>query len=266
MKRGEAFCWVLLLLMLSACTARVTMPPEPEEECPLGVLSWNGLQPGVSTQEDVLAMLGEPDERGWKSYAYVIRPEATDWFIRNAKEKLEYFGYVVNDGKISEWLDRDYVYFYPDGRVYWISAVVGDRDGKFHTVQELAGNMWSQVDAIEINHYKNNRLRSVPDTILGESEVWEWDRCGLFLESYPFIETDLNGNQCFSVAKDAIFGDVQTNYYNLLSEGSYRNPESIVLAQYLFPPTTYEWSSSRYQNKLPFYLFDDDFVEALCIE
>ena len=67
MKRGEAFCWVLLLLMLSACTARVTMPPEPEEECPLGVLSWNGLQPGVSTQEDVLAVLGEPDERDRKS-------------------------------------------------------------------------------------------------------------------------------------------------------------------------------------------------------
>ncbi len=267
MKRHHGLCLIILLLLLSACTARVTTPPEPEEECPLGVLSWNGLQPGVSTKEDVLAALGEPDEQGWQSYVYIARPEASIWYFKYAKEKIEYFAYFVDDGKISEYLDMDYVYFYPDDRVYWMSIVVGDRDGKFQTIQELAGDMWPQVDAISTNYSKNNRLRPLPDAFMGESEVWEWDRCGLFLESYPFIEKDSNDeSQCYLVTdSDSISGDIDIpKNYVAYSGGCYQNPESIVLVQYLFPPTTYEGVDYYYYNKLPGYRFEDNFADNLC--
>lgn len=257
---------VVILLLLGGCQAKVTTPPAPEEECPMGVLSWNGLQPGVSTKEDVLAALGEPDEQGWRTYVYTARPESREWYFRYAKEKLEYFAYFVDDGKISEYLGRDYVYFYPDDRVYWISVVIGDRDGEFHTIQELAGDMWPQVDAINVNHSKNNRLRPLPDAIMGESEVWEWDRCGLFLESYPFIEKDSgDAGQCFrATGLTNVTSDIETSYFDFFSAGSYRNPESIVLAQYLFPPTTHEGVRNYYDRKFPFYLFDDNFVDNLC--
>jgi hypothetical protein len=119
--------------------------PDPDEECPITV-SWNGIVPGVSNKDDVIRILGIPDEAS---------------FVKRDNVFAEEYRYKLQSTKVYDSNDfqrYDYVMFDITGRVIQMYRNVIDIDGQYHQVSEYTKIYGTELDlAYQNSTYRPNR-------------------------------------------------------------------------------------------------------------
>jgi hypothetical protein len=126
------------------------------------VLDWRGITPGESTRQDVINALGTPDHVGTKQFG---------------DSRVSFYEHKVEGGVIAEFA-RDRVFFRSDEVVAWLEVVVADRDGTFHTVQEMIDQLGEVLDVVYWNNNYNPSSRQF-DVLAGPDQLYVWSECGL---------------------------------------------------------------------------------------
>lgn len=209
-------------------TMAVVHLPQPERTCPT-TITWHGLRPGMSTQQDVINALGQPSEKG---------------FRRNGDNSFAFYSYKVIGGVVAEYA-TDRIYFRADWVVDWIEAVVGDRDGAYHTVAETSSEVGNILDIAYLNNnsspYGTSPDKIHPDVLAGPDEVYVWSECGIALD----------------VIQSEVISDVLTaRHPDPYDDTGKRSPKSnsIVLIKFLFIPTSYDGFKNYFMYKVPYSL------------
>lgn len=220
--------------------------PPPQTACNTDA-SWRGIQPGKSSRQDVVDILGQPQETGMKGSGATI---------------YSYFTYTVDGGVIAEYA-TDRIFFHLDGVVAWMEIVAGDRNGSYGNISDLTVELGTTLDTIFMNNNYDPRKNQI-DVLGGPDQLYIWSECGLALDVLPYCSISENGDVKCSF--DAHPGNNPTgaNIFSLRYPNPYNaggepppNEKSIVLMKFLFPPTTYETFVDYYMYKIPFGLWDE---------
>ncbi len=221
-----------LILILAACTtmmvSNMTAAPAsqpalpkatalalgtPGMSCPVAPASWQGLIPGKSTRDDVIATLGKPIQSS---------PEADN------RETLVYSPTLTDgDTTVANYIGLK------NGIVEWMEVWVMDVDGQFHTVAEFAQHYGETLDTVYVN--------GVFD-MFGPDQIYLWSHCGFALIGYSASYIKRSKDEILPLAQSI---DTTTVQLNLLSpvppEASvqpYPDPTAIVSRQMIFAPTS----------------------------
>jgi hypothetical protein len=212
----------------------------PKFACPVK-LNWKGIVPGVSTRQDVLSLLGNPDEEGRLKF--------------KDSKTIPYFGYRVAGGVIAEFVQHR-IFFRADGKVDWIVVIVADSDGKFHSAQEVAEQLGYTVDIVYTNNDFNPYADFQYDVLGGPDDILIWSECGVAISvlwdgHWNLAENPESGRQLIM------------RYPNLSSMDSsaddltFRSLHGTVMMKFLFQPTDYESFKKYYMYRIPYGLWDD---------
>lgn len=246
----RSFAYFLaFLLLLTGCKTveEKQVLSAPTRNCPIQA-DWKGIIPGQSTQKDVTDRLGQPLKIGIEKFD---------------KEEVKYFSYPIENGLAKDLIKVDRIFFTSDGVVSWIELGVVDRDGKMHTVKEIADPLGYQLDSIFMNaDYKPNRKTTptlIVDVHRGPDYVYVWSHCGVAVIGLPGCGLD-SSNQVtctieMSLPNDnpqALLALDKGLYYNSEDEIA-NNSNAIVLLQYFFPPTSYADFNEFFLNKTAYY-------------
>lgn len=215
--------------------------PATGKKCPIEI-EWMGLQPGKSSQEDVLRIFGEPESKG-KTTFY-------------SGESIPYFAYKAS-GDVSSFA-RHRIFFSPNKKVYWIEAIVGDRDGRFHTVDETVDLLGNKLDTI----YDNNTLDPFAeyqiDILSGPDTVLVWSECGMVLLALPSVVIGENGKLLHKPISKESGNILSLTYPNVMpSRIPVSDLNAVVLMEFIFEPTTFENFMEVFSYKIPYGLGSD---------
>ncbi len=232
-------------LLVAACVpSQVSEPlPMPDATCPL-TINWHKIIPGKSSRQDVIDALGQPSQIGNQQFGTVSTPV---------------YIYKIEGGVISRFA-QDRVFFRPDGVVDWIEAIVADRDGSFHLAQEVVDQIGSTLDTVYMNSNYDPSNPYPIDVLAGPDQIYVWSECGLALDVH---------NTCSSAGQDKLgcpssMDRIPTNalisstltlrYPNPYHLGGEPSPSvnSVVLMEFLFPPTSYKGFTETYMHEIPY--------------
>jgi hypothetical protein len=200
------------------------------------------LKPGISTREDVISVLGQPNDKGKIKFA--------------DGKSVPFFAYNIN-GKISPYA-KHRIFFYSDGRIYWIEEIVADQDGQFHTVRETVEVLGDNLDIVYENNDFNPFADFQIDVISGPDQIYVWSECGVALLALSgVIKTD-DGNLKYETTSSSA-KQVLTMRYPKLSYTTtpVTSLNRVVMMRFLFQPSTYEYFMENYSYRIPNGLWDD---------
>lgn len=254
--RSRAWLGVLVVagtlwLLLGYPSQRVALPP-PEARCHQPV-TWHGIKPGISTRQEVHSILGRPDASG------------VEWFNGGI---ILVDAYDIPTGDIAAHA-RDMIFFRADGVVSWIEAIVADRDGRFHPIQETVAQLGPKLDAV----YANSNYRPGSgqyDVLSGPDQLYVWSECGVAVNTLIGCFTDDLGElDCpGALVLLALVGTTSTNltlrHPAPGSEGIIAGEGNVVLMKFLFEPTSYAAFEEHYRYNIPFGQWDiflDDLID-----
>ena len=245
----KLFCILALSLIIinwgrNVFIEPVLIPPLPDRSCPI-VVDWRGVLSGQSTRQDIVNLLGKPDRRGFR-------------WLPNRKFS-PYYSYDVLSGSIAKFA-QDRIFFRSDGTVDWVEAIIADRDGGFHSVQETVDQLGSTLDIVYANNNYNPFLRYQYDVLAGPDLIYVWSECGLAMIDLPCCspigEKDKLGCPEQSESDEtpsSICGLTlrQPNPFPGARVPSIRL-DAAVLMRFQFPPTSYEGFVEYYMYKIPY--------------
>jgi hypothetical protein len=210
--------------------------PTPKISCP-SQFDWRGLRPGVSTIEDVIKKLGKPASVTELQYD---KKRVIEYLYRNGN------GYLNN-------ILQTRILFSQKGIVDWIEIPASQNDIKFRSVEEIYDQI-GVLDTIYINNNYNPAYKMY-DVLGGPAEVYVWSGCGLAVIGIPsyLIGDD---QQLHSVKEKNINNTDQLEILypppiNLGGDPS-KTPQSAVLIEAIFIPTTYEGFEQSYQYQFTY--------------
>ncbi|MGB0383567.1 MAG: hypothetical protein ACPGWR_01975 [Ardenticatenaceae bacterium] len=256
---------IFISCLLIACVS--SPPPEPTPK-PLPPpshtcaeeQSWHNIVPGQSTRQDVRAILGAPDSEGTD----VISREKPPILVPNnateeeseelwGEKTIPYWAYTVEGGRVSTFV-QDRVFFRPDGVVDWIEMIVADRDGTFHSVEQIVAQLGETLDMAIINSSTWHHSPS----LMGPDQLYIWSECGLVVHTLRYCVPDEHKEKVKCKSKEIEYylesTDTLTQRY---PAGDPIDLNSIVVMKFLFPPTTFEGFKEFYFHKVPFGLWDE---------
>jgi hypothetical protein len=209
-------------------TLAVVDLPQPEQVCAKSI-DWRGIKPGVSTKQDVVNLLGEPEDQGFK------RMTAT-----SGANSFPFYTYKVDGGEIPGFV-KNRIFFRADGVVDWIEVIVGDQDGSYHKVSEIAAELGNTLDAFYINSDIGVYVEPGKwfETHRGPDYFYIWSACGVAIDALPINPID---NALTIRYPNEPRGEVETS----------PNANSVILIKFLFIPTSYQGFKDYYLNKTPY--------------
>lgn len=201
-----------------------------------------GLRPGKSTQDDVLQVLGKPEAKGKATF-----PNG---------ETIPYFAYRAS-GDISLYAQHR-VFFTPNRKIFWIEAIVGDYDGRFHTVNDTVNLIGNELDTVYDNNNLNPFAEYHIDILSGPDTVLVWSECGVALLALPSVIKEESGKLVQEPISKESSNILSLRYPNVLpSRIPVSNPNAVVLMQFIFEPTTFENFMEEFSFKVTFGLWSD---------
>jgi hypothetical protein len=233
--RNRVLLILLVLLLVSCQTEKFPKPlPTPSTSCP-SQFEWRGLRPGVSTNFDVIRVLGLPNRIKWLKYD---------------NKRVTAYSYKNGEGYLNGVLETR-ILLRRDGVVDWIEIAASQRDIHFRSVKEihdLIGDV--SLDTIYTNNNYNPAYRMF-DMLGGPGIVYVWSVCGLAVIGLPYHSIDQD-QQLYPISKEGIDqkeSDLKPLYLPPMNEGDElpKTSESAVLLEVLFTPTTYEGFKENYQ-------------------
>jgi outer membrane protein assembly factor BamE (lipoprotein component of BamABCDE complex) len=220
---------ILSLALLAACSSPVPLTsslPTPEFACPK-VLDWRGIVPGKSTRRDVVRILGEPSRKGTERYV---------------DGRVSYYAYEIEDG-VMAGLAEDRLFFGRNGVVAWIEAIVADRDGQTHTVEEITEQLGATLDQVYLNN--NYRLPDQYDVQGGPDNIYVWAECGLAVSAVSPAVDEPSTNVGLMIRHPMSTDFLQPKTPSMDAE---------IMLKFFFPQTSFAGFEEFYRNKVPFYL------------
>jgi hypothetical protein len=212
----------------------------PKFACPVKI-DWKGIIPGVSTGQDVLTLLGNPDEKGNVKYLDNVT--------------IPYFGYHTEGGVIAEFVQHR-IFFRSDSKVDYIADIIADSDGKFHSAQEIADQLGYTVDMVETNSNFNPFAKFQYDVLGGPDDIMVWSECGMAIDVLWGGHWDITEN----AESDR---KLVLRYPNLTPSDNYdgdlttRSLHGTIMMKFIFEPTDYESFEKYYEYRIPYGLWDD---------
>ena len=216
-----------------------TPVPPPVISCPTPLV-WKTIIPGIATRQDVVDVLGNPDDKGKIRF--------------DDDRTISYYAYNLEDGKIAEFTQHR-VFFRPDGKVEWIEAIVADSDGDYHTVQEWTDRIGNTLDTVYFNNNLDWFAEFQYDFQSGPDQVLVCSECGLALLAIwsPEIEEQVNPpTQALTLRYPDAFSSTQP----------VMDLTGIVMMEFLFQPTTFDEYMEHYVYRVPYGLWDDYLVQT----
>ena len=184
-------------------------------------LSWRGITPGQTTKEQVIALLGEPDEIG-ESHGETY----FEYKVPDSKYQVHriYFGYKVFRGAIVSWLD-----------------IVRGVDGNDPYIIHQAMLEYRNVDTAAQRRFGD----------VGSDEIiYVWAKHGIALVAVPpnWLGMELPADSKFQCE---LIGQVPQKYF-INDAGGYLNYSSacdVVVRTVIFPPMEFEkfWAKYGYR-------------------
>lgn len=211
--------------------------PSPEKTCSIPV-KWKGIQPGISTKQNVISALGQPTENGVQKIGDI---------------EQSYFLYKIKSGKVANFAGDRIVF--RDNVVDWMEIAVGDRDGYFHHVSDVSAQYGNTID----NFYVNSSYHPLDETGIGANftfgpdYVYVWTDCGIALD---VMRAKKHSDKEFTVRNI----DELSKFLIIPSaDGSPRldealpNESDIILFQFIFTPTSQQGFREYYKyNRFPY--------------
>jgi len=235
---------IVVFMAISACIPKkldYSFPPS-NAICPVS-LDWKSIQPGKTTRQDVLHLLGKPDEQGTTKYV--------DGSV------IPYFAYKIEGGEIARYMQHR-IYFRSDGKVDWIEVIVADYDGKFHPVREVIDQLGDTLDTVYNNSTNNPFANFQIDVKFGPDQIYVWSECGMALVAMNDIKLSSTGELDYSPVD---FHDpLILNYrYPEFSHSDYpvKDLDRLMMMKFLFSPTTFENYLEKYSFRIRFGLWDE---------
>lgn len=221
---------MLFSVLLMTCSSPVppnSSLPTPEFACQT-TLDWKGIVPGQSTRRDVRRILGVPSRKGSERYV---------------DGQVTFYAYRIEDGAIAG-LAEDRVFFGKDGVVAWIEAIVADRDGQTHTLQETVDQLGITLDQVYVNN--NFRHPDQFDVLAGPDQIYVWAGCGLAVSAISPVRNS------HSPSTNLI---VRHPVHPSASFQPSPSLEGEILFKFFFPPTSFAGFEEFYRDKVPFYFY-----------
>jgi hypothetical protein len=254
-----AIFFLAISILLASCEAveEKQVLSAPTQICSVQ-LDWKGIIPGQSTQQDVIDRMGQPLEKGKEKFY---------------KEEVRYFSYPIEGGIVKDLLKVDRVFFTSSGIVSWVEVVIADRDGKLHEVKDIADRLGYQLDSIFGNENFKPNSKTISeggwfDVLGGPDQIYVWSHCGLAIIALPSCSPDPSGK--IVCLEDPNTPTKPTQTLSALDEPPYHaggeistDPNSIILYQYFFPPTSYKDFKEYFWNKTAYHgwNFWDEFMK-----
>ena len=238
----------VMLLILSMSFLAVACKPQekislpvPEIDCLAAPAEWMTLQPGLSTRQDVIDVLGKPDDKGKTKFM------DGRW--------ISYYAYNVAGGVVAEFVQHR-IFFRSDGTIDWIEEIVGDGDGQLHTAGETVSQLGDTLDVVYNNSNYNPFAEFQYDILGGPDQIYVWSECGvalLALVGYKktgpldleYSPVEFNDPQALKLRYPDIFH----------SEMPVKDLERVVLMKFLFQPTTFDSFWEHYMYRIPYGLW-----------
>lgn len=237
-----AFGILAISLVVSFCFANQDYDLlQPKTSCNV-YTSWREIQPGKSSRQNVVNILGQPKETGIKSFGNKL-------FL--------FYAYTVEEGVIADYA-MDKIFFHLNGIVAWMEIVVGDRNGTYHRLADYTSELGYTLDTIYMNN-NYDLLRKQIDVLGGPDQLYIWSDCGLALDILPYCSLLDNEDIECSFDVDDSSNSFRLRYPNPYNVGGEPPPNlnGVVLMKFFFPPTTYDGFADYYMDKIPFGLWDD---------
>jgi len=241
--RTLLFIYIVSFSITSCISKRydVFLPP-PSESCPIK-MNWNSIIPGVSTRQDVVNQLGNPNKKG--------KIKFPDGNI------ISFYTYEVEGGAISKFV-QNRIFFRSSNIVDWIEVVIADQDGQFHTVKEIVDQLGNLLDIIYTNDDYNPYNKFQYDVIAGPDQVYVWSECGLaLLVLKDYKKSDSHKLEFSPVGHNdpQIF---KMRYPRLDTIGRpVKDLDRVIMMEFLFEPTNFDSFENKYHFKIPYGLWDD---------
>ena len=164
--------------------------------------------------------------------------------VRYTDGQMSFDSYKVQEGTIAGLMD-DRVFYRNDGVVAWIEAVVADRDGRTHKLQEIVDQLGSTLDQV----YVNNNLRSSTqyDILAGPDQIYVWSECGFATGAAPRTADSIGGGSQLVIRHPISVGD-----YSFQPRP---NVEDEIVFELIFPPTSFAGFEEFYKEKVPFRFY-----------
>ena len=240
--------YISLLVFLSSCTVlkERQVLAAPTMSCESS-LDWKGIIPGKSSQSEVINKLGHPLESGT---------------IKYEDGEYKYLSYPIDKGIVKDFIKADRIFFTADGIVSWIETVVGDRDGQLHEATETSTHLGNDLDSIFFNINYKPTSKTKPngwgDILGGPDQIYVWSYCGLAIIALPGCHPNSSGQIVCST--ETLATQEPSNPLLVINEPPYNiggqistDPNSIILYQYYFPPTSYQDFKEYILNKIAYY-------------
>jgi hypothetical protein len=247
--RNYILGFIIFLACMILCTGCEVIGENPSLSAPAlscpARLTWKGITPGVSSEKDVINLLGQPAMIGIAKFENV---------------RVRYYAYPVESGFVKEFLPEDRVYFTSAGVVGWVQTVSGDRDAKIHEVKEIADQLGYSLDTVLMNQsYKPNSKTSLSQGVFdvhgGPDHIYIWAHCGMAVLGLPGWHPDPSGQIVYSpesISSENTPQDllVLREPFEYNADQRIANSHSIVLVQYFFPPTSYNDFKEYFYTKI----------------
>jgi hypothetical protein len=228
---------VLAIFLVSCQSTSYVQLPTPSAACP-SQFSWRGLQPGISTKEDVITVLGNPENIEQNKYD---------------QKKVLTFTYRLGEGYLNDLLVTR-ILFRQDGIIDSLEVPASQGDIHFRSTMDIYNELGA-IDTIYTNN-NYNPAYSTLDVKGGPAKVFVWSKCGLAVLGIPNYSID--GNQQITPLSKKETGQLpdplEVLYpppFNAESE-TISSFEAAILMEILFIPTTYEGFINQYLYYLPY--------------
>ncbi len=213
----------------------------PIYTCPKS-LDWKTINPGVSTRQQVIEILGKPAQKGR---------------IKFPDKAISYYGYPIEGGIIAKYAQHR-IFFRSDGKVDWIEEIVADSDGDFHTVQETVDQVGATLDTVYNNSDRDWFTEFQYDIIDGPDQIYVWSECGLALLVLRDITRSGPNELAFSPASIDDPQILTLRIPDLFASAlPVKDLNRVVMMKFLFQPTNFIGFLELYIYRIPYGPWDE---------